>query len=281
MDTPLPLKNFKEVSNLFKTNPDGMRMEPTPERVFSVCQLVAHDKITRETIRKFMTLGLNDEKEQDQINKSINVALEELDIIRTKDDYLVLATSPDVISSPTAFRRYVASKVFYKTETTFFKFTKWLISQNDHIFSMRSWEGMAKTCASEVSELSTLNENAVLGWRFWAAFLGLGYLSGTMIIPNMKLRLQDILVTQFDKEFKYDEAIRATDFIAWLSSRMPEVDMTGKLPLALSAGLRTLHELDLIKLETWRDSNHVMLFSVDGDPINNFSHITVKEAVKE
>ena len=102
-----------------------------------------------------------------------------------------------------------------------------------------------------------------------------------MIIPNMKLRLQDILATELDKEFKYNEPIRATDFIAWLSNRMPEVDMTGKLPLALSAGLRTLHELGLIQLETWRDSNRVMLFAVDGDPINDFSHITVKEAVKE
>lgn len=266
---------------MFKTNPDGMRMEPTPERVLSVCQLVAHDKSTRESIRKAMTLSHNDEKELDQINKSINVALEELDIIQAKDDYLVFSADPSVISSPTAFRRYVASKVFSRKETTFYKFTRWLISQNERIFSMKSWEGMAKTCGAEVSELSALNENAVLGWRFWAAFLGLGYLSGTMIIPNMKLRLQDILATELDKEFKYNEPIRATDFIAWLSNRMPEVDMTGKLPLALSAGLRTLHELGLIQLETWRDSNRVMLFAVDGDPINDFSHITVKEAVKE
>lgn len=26
---------------MFKTNPDGMRMEPTPERVLSVCRLIA------------------------------------------------------------------------------------------------------------------------------------------------------------------------------------------------------------------------------------------------
>ena len=56
--------------------------------------------------------------------------------------------------------------------------------------------------------------------------------------------------------------------------------MTGKLPLALSAGLRTLHELGLIKLETWRDSNRIFLYPVDGDPINDFSHITVTEEVR-
>ena len=100
-----------------------------------------------------------------------------------------------------------------------------------------------------------------------------------MIIPNMKIRIEDVLATTFADKFNYDEAIRATDFITWISTKMPEVDMSGKLPLAFSAGLRTLHELGLIKLETWRDSNRVFLYSVDGDPINDFSHITVRKEV--
>ena len=76
---------------MFKVNPDGMRMEPTPERVLSVCRLVAQKSMTREDIRKAMTLGVNDERELDQINKSINVALEELSVIKAEADNLVLA----------------------------------------------------------------------------------------------------------------------------------------------------------------------------------------------
>ena len=187
---------------MFKVNPDGMRMEPTPERVLSVCRLIAHKSMTRDEIRKAMTLDINDEKELDQINKSVNVALEELSIIKAQADNLVLAVDPDVIASPATFRRYVSSRVFASKDTTFHMFTKWLISQNERIFSLKTWEGMAKTCGSEVKELSALNENAVLGWRFWAAFLGLGYLSGTMIIPNMKLRLEDILATTYTEKFR-------------------------------------------------------------------------------
>ena len=187
---------------MFKVNPDGMRMEPTPERVISVCRLIAHKSMTRDEVRRAMTLGSNDEKELDQINKSVNVALEELSIIKAQADNLVLAVDPDVIASPATFRRYVSSRVFAAKDTTFHMFTKWLISQNERIFSLKSWEGMAKTCGSEVKELSALNENAVLGWRFWAAFLGLGYLSGTMIIPNMKLRLEDILATTYTEKFR-------------------------------------------------------------------------------
>ena len=146
---------------------------------------------------------------------------------------------------------------------------------------MRTWEGMAATCKTESKELSALNENAVLGWRFWAAFLGVGYLSGTMIIPNMKLRLEDVLATSYAEKFKFNETILAQDFILWLSTKMPEVEFGDKLPLALSAGLRTLHELGLIELKTWSDSTPIMLYRVDGDPINSFTHITVKEAISK
>lgn len=264
---------------MFKANPDGMRMEPTPERVLSVCRLVAHKSMTREEIRRAMMLGVNDEHELDQINKSINVALEELSIIKAEADKLVLTVEPDIISSAVTFRRFVSKRVFADKDTTFHMFTKWVISQNERIFTMRTWEGMAATCKSESKELSALNENAVLGWRFWAAFLGIGYLSGTMIIPNMKLRLEDVLATSYAEKFKFNETIMAQDFILWLSTKMPEVEFGDKLPLALSAGFRTLHELGLIELKTWSDSTPTMLYHVDGDPINSFTHILVKEAI--
>ena len=264
---------------MFKTNPDGMRMEPTPERVLSVCRLIAHESMSRDEVRKAMTLGDYDEKALDQINKSINVAIEELSLIKADADNLVLAVDPCVVASPKAFRRYVSARVFSAKETTFYMFTKWLIAQNERIFALKSWEGMAKTCASDIKELSALNENAVLGWRFWAVFLGLGYLSGTMIIPNMKLRIEDTLATTYTEKFKYNETILAQDFMVWLGTKLPEVEIGGKLPLALSAGLRTLHEIGLIKLVTWPDSTPIMLYYVDGDPINSFTHISVKEAI--
>lgn len=265
---------------MFKANPDSMRMEPTPERVLSVCRLAARGGLTREEIRNAMTLGLHDELSRDQISKSITVALQELSLIQAQADQLILAVDPAVIASPSAFRRYVSSRVFSAKNTTFHMFTKWLISQNERIFSLSNWEVMAKTCGSEVKELSAIGENDVYGWRFWAAFLGLGYLSGTMIIPNMKLRLEDILATAYTEKFRYNETILAQDFMGWLSAKIPEVEIGSKLPLALSAGLRTLHELGLIKLETWSDSTPIMLHYVDGDPINSFTHISVKEAIR-
>ena len=92
---------------MFKVNPDGMRMEPTPERVLSVCRLIAHKSMTREEVRRVMHLGANSEEEVELIDKSIAVALEELSIIKADDDKLILAVDPDIIASTTSFRRYV------------------------------------------------------------------------------------------------------------------------------------------------------------------------------
>ncbi|MBQ8514247.1 MAG: hypothetical protein IJ496_02515 [Ruminococcus sp.] len=265
---------------MFKTNPDGMRMEPTPERVLSVCRMAARGKITRESLRDALTFGKNEDKGLNQeVDRSIDVALKELGILKMKDGSLELAEPAEVIASARAFRRYVSAKVFYQKDTTFFMFSKWLIAQNERLFSLHNWEVMAKTCAAENSELSGLDENAVLGWRFWASFLGLGYLSRTMFLPNMKLRLQDLLAAEFAQTFRYGETIRGTDFAFWLSSRLPEADISSRWPLAVSAGLRTLRDLGLIRLETWQDSSRIMLYSVDGDPNNDFSHITVYEEV--
>ena len=104
---------------MFKVNPDGMRMEPTPERDLSVCRLVAHKSMTREEVRKAMTLGLNDGNGVTQINASIDVALKELSLIKAENDNLILAVDPSVIASSTAFRRYVSSRVFSAKNTTF------------------------------------------------------------------------------------------------------------------------------------------------------------------
>lgn len=262
---------------MFKSNPDYMRMAPTPERVLAVCRLVAQKPISENDLRNAMSL-LNPDVDVQPITESVKVALSELGLIKNQNGLLTLAVDKSVISSPPEFRRYISAKVFHRKDTTFFMFTKWVIEQNERLFSLTKWESIAKTCAAEQADLNFLNENSALGWRFWAAFLGIGYLSGTMLIPNMKLRIEDVINTEFCKKFNFNKTIRATDFVAWLNGKLPEVDMTGKLPLALSAALRTLHELHIIELTTWQDGEKIMLYPVDGEPINDFTHITVKEA---
>ena len=261
---------------MFKNHPDPMRMEPTPERVLAVCKMVAKQPMSKDDLTKTMTLGTDNP----DVAASISVALEELHAIDQIDGTLTLAVSSEVLATPVSFRRFVSSIVFKNSETSFFRFTKWLISQNERIFSLGKWEVLATTARSESNLLEGLNENAVLGWRFWAAYLGVGYLCGSILIPNMTIRIQDVLATSFPNIFSYDNPIRAQDFLSWVAAEIPEVDYTqGSLPLAFSAGLRTLHELKLIELQTQRDTDFMRLYHVDGDANNSFSHIVVREVI--
>ncbi len=159
------------------------------------------------------------------------------------------------------------------------RFSRWYVAQNEKILNQDSWEVKAATAARDVSELDGLHEKAAKGWRFWAAFFGLGYLDGSTLLPNMKTRLQDVLSVDFAKAFSYGDAVSVTEFGPWLASKLPEADLSGvsaPWPLAVSAGLRVLRDLNLLELEARRDTVRVPLYP-DGDPLTDFSHITVRE----
>lgn len=264
---------------MFKPNPDNMRMEATPERVLAVCRILALKSMSHEELRKLMTLSKEDDNSQSEINQCIETARSELGLIQSKDNLLEYVGASDVIASPVHFRRYVAASVFSRKDTTFYKFSSWYLSKNEEPVLINDWEAIAGLCSSEVPDLKHINHNAALGWRFWAAFLGLGYLNGAALLPNMKTRLQDLLATDFPKFFQYGDLILAHDFIDWLRGKLPETAVSSPLPLAISAALRTLHELKLITLTNMRDANRVFLYYVNGELVNEFSHITVSEEV--
>ena len=267
---------------MFKTHPDSMRMESTPERVFAVGRAVAYRGMTDAELLEAMSLGRPGESVGNEIRLSIAVARDELGLIALKDERYVFTAPEEAAASPDAFRRFVSGRAFANPDSTFVQFTRWYIAQNEGIL-WDKWEVNAKSAARAVSALRGLDENAVLGWRFWAAFLGLGYLDGPTLLPNMKTRLHDVLSADFAETFSYGEAVSVTEFRPWLASRLPEADLSdvsAPWPLALSAGLRTLRDLDLIQLEARRDANRLPLYP-DGDPLTDFSHITVQKEVRQ
>lgn len=269
---------------------DGMRMEATPERVMAVCRLLAECSkeqssfkgLSSDEIVSALTLEPADNSAAGTVKRAIAVAGDgEIGAITAKDGRYTLAAEPSDIATSAAFRRYVASRVLGRKDTAFVRFTSWILGQNEKIFGMGDWENISVSFKNSVQDAETgvANENSVLGWRFWAAFLGLGYLSGTMFLPNMKVRIQDLLATDFNLAFSYDTTVRAEEFIPWLSAHLPEVSLTKTLPLAVSSGLRTLENLGLVHMEDWQDSHHVKLYPVSGAPLNSFTHITVRKEV--
>ena len=120
----------------------------------------------------------------------------------------------------------------------------------------------------------------MLGWRFWASFLGLGYVHGTELIPNMYIRVKDVLATEFSKSFAFDEEIPAAEFFNWLLAKVPEAKMPDdSINLALSSAIRTLRDMKEIDVKALMDAVPMYLYKIPEDNTNQISHIIVKEAV--
>lgn len=263
---------------MFKTHKDGLRMEPTPERVYAVCKYSAQQRCSRDDLVAALSMFPNVAQNTGDIMAAIHVA-EELSLLQTKDGSISFIGSKDILVSYIYFRRYVADRVFKQRETTFFKVTEWYISQNEVVFQYDTWEDKAAAIVRD--GIDSINENDFLGWRFWASFLGEGYLHNQILIPNMKVRIQDVLVSKFSETFKLGKIVPAYDFLQWLQIQIPEVSLQPDelVPLGVSSALRTMHELGLITLTAQMDATRVKLYPVEGEAFLDFSHIMVKEEI--
>jgi hypothetical protein len=260
---------------MFKEHYDNMRPGPTPERVLAVSKLAACINGTRDEVIKASLLYTQNStaSEIDTIRKSIDTA-KELGILEEKDGTIKSIVDDKVLSNYMTFRKYVSNCVFSVTSTTFFKVTEWYITKNEKVMDNEKWEVIAASAVSDGIE--NISENDILGWRFWASFLGIGYIHNKILIPNMYIRICD-LIEQADWET--NNRIPANDFVKWLYSKAPEckINNTETTPsLAMSNGLRTLHEQDKIELIVVPDTNRVKLYPIDGYPINDFSHVVIK-----
>ena len=94
---------------MFKSNPDLMRMAPTPERVLAMCRLIAQNPISEKDLREAMSLSTVD-IDAETIRRTLAVAQDELGIITNKDGLLTLTIDDSIISTAAAFRRFISSQ---------------------------------------------------------------------------------------------------------------------------------------------------------------------------
>lgn len=263
---------------MFKEHYDNMRPGPTPERVLAICRLLCSNPLTEDEMKdKIYLVKTATTRIGEEFRDSIGAAIE-LGLISFKDGVYSLCVAPDQIATADAFRRTAASRAFANKKTTFFRVSQWYISSNDAIFAALNWED--KSAAANKAGLDRIDNNDMLGWRFWASFLGLGYIHGTELIPNMYLRVRDVLATEFSKAFSFGEEIPADQFFNWLLSKTPEAKMEDdSINLALSSAIRTLRDMGEISPVSLMDAVPMYLYNLPEDSTNKITHIIVKEAV--
>jgi hypothetical protein len=263
---------------MFKVHKDGMNPDPTPERVYSVCRIIADKSISSSELQKAVSVYSDTPQATTEVSASIRIA-EELGIIQNKDGVYSVIIPTDIINTYIGFRQYVSDRVFKQKDTTFYKVTEWYLSKNEKVVEYDSWED--KSAAAVQDGIDGIKENDMLGWRFWASFLGEGYLHDRLLIPNMKVRIQDVLATKFKQAYSYEKEISAKEFLTWLQVYIPEATLLTDAPLVLgvSNGLRSLAECGLIVLRAQMDAQRYKLYTIEGEMFNDFSHVIVKEVI--
>lgn len=257
---------------MFKEN-DTMRPGPTPERVLAICRLVNQGDYTNQEIFKLSELDPDSKFEEESIRRSIEAA-EELTLIIKNGDKYSINVPVESLQSATTFRKMISPIIFSNNKSTFFKLTEWFLANSDTTQGINRFDDFAAISAKNGVE--SISENDVLGWRFWMRYLGHAYQYNKTLIPNMKIRLGDAL-----ESIKPGTRMTAAQFVIWLKENVPEVasSCTNQgISLAVSNGLRLLHEEGTIELISTMDAAKTGLYKLVGVPLNDFSEIIVKGA---
>lgn len=255
---------------MFKEN-DSMRPGPTPERVLAICRLLEGHPRTMQELARLTQLDKDPNPSEEAFRRSVDAA-EELKLIKKEGEQYVFVGEKEMLSTTTAFRRTVAPIIFSNEKSTFFKLTEWYIKNDDKMLSLNDAKDIAATASKDGVVMGDRHD--VLGWRFWLRFLGHGYLYNRTVIPNMKVRLADAML-----EIEVNTRMTAVQFVSWLKQNVPEATAacTGSaLPLAVSNGLRTLHEEGRIELISTMDAVKVSLYPIKGVELQDFSEIVIK-----
>ena len=259
---------------MFKKHYDRMRPGATPERVLAIARMIRQKPMGQMEVAKLCELRDDVSALSEGIRYTL-AAAEELGLIENREGKYHFVAEDQAVASPSGFRRYVSPRVLSKGDTTFFKTTEWFVSSNKAVLPLNTFA----TVAAEIvkSGLSHVDENDVLGWRFWIRFLGLGYQYEKTLIPNLCIRLQDAM-----HNIPVGTEMSGTEFLTWLKTNVPEATSSctqAGLCLAVSNGLRTLHDLGKIQIASANDAEKVYLYPLPGVRRNDFSAILVKEAL--
>ena len=250
-----------------------------PERVYALLKLVKSGQYTRDDLKELM-LPRELNKNQDEFN-TVFKAVSDTNLIKINEftDIVECLLTDDDISSVDNYIRYM-SKLATSNNNLFIRFTSWYISQNQDVFFYKTAEELSRRLTGE---FINMDKKLVLGWRFWASFLGYGYLHDTFLIPNMCVRINDAL---YMDKLKGDTSIGFSEFMEHLSKVCPEIQnsiVDKNLSIALSNGLRSLHDMGKIKLVYTPDSNDVWhLFRIESHEIHeNVTDIIIREGLYE
>ena len=232
-----------------------METESIPERVYTLCKIVEKAPITNQDLKERMEPSFLGQKTL-YFNFYRNTA-EELKLISISDNVLSVAVEKEVLESYESFRKYVNSIIHRYEGGEFYAVTKAYFGLDNKIFSGE------KNVAAMTDELSrickrNIDAKSMRAWRFWASFLGFGYLQDMFLIPNADVFVADIIENaKLVKGVKYSFGEFVKMITPYVNVIWDADEGRKQINYGLSCGLRTLHDQGIITMEHILDQEDI------------------------
>ena len=235
---------------------NSMETEAIPERVYSLCQILKNGKMDEKEVRALIEPNLK----SSSYFGTVRDAAKQLALISNDEDskQLELIVGEEVIANYSSFRRYINSNIeklsggqFYKTVQTYMYNSGALFRIDKDLLNVSK----AINVIHEYNPNLNLDVDNMRAWRFWATFLGFGYLHNMFFLPNAATFLKDII---YHSGVVKGKTYTIDEFVSMLHPSikicLSQADESNrKMNLALSNAFRTLNDLGIIELQNVND----------------------------
>lgn len=220
----------------------NMVTEAIPARVFALYKIVASKNgILRSDLKELMEpSGI--EGGSSYFNTVLNTAVE-LKLVEIQDNYVSLLVSKEEMKSIDDLRLYVISKLENYENEQFYICTNAIVNLDEKIYKYPSVADSGMLTFLSESAGQQVTAPMARGWRFWAQFLGIGYMNEMVFLPNAYIFIKHVIKLmdlEKGKEYQMD------DFMAKFNQYGRVLTANSKkdryLNIALSSGLRELHD---------------------------------------
>ena len=210
---------------------------------------------------------------------TVRDAAKQLGLISIKEGNISLAVESKYVYSYDSMREYIICNIDAISDGLFFKVSQEYISMNEQVFR---YKGVSEGALVEhMSKMIgfPVYEDDMRAWRFWATYLGLGNLHDMLLLPNMYQYLKAVLVVI---KMKKGEEYTFSDFISaikpYTEIGLADLDSNKKINLAMSSGLRALHDEGIIQLSHKLDSGDAwFLYEAELHSIKStVTHVTIR-----
>ncbi len=263
---------------------NGIKTEPTPERVFEVCKILSNNKMEESSLKELIEPhGLNT-KGASYFSTIREVCEKELKLIEKKDDFYLYIGDKKIVKNINNFRKYCNSHVFTNRNTSFYKIAKCFLDSNDEWLKYNTLSNVNIThYVQKNTGISLVTEQNMLGMRFWMSFLGFGHVQEQggkiFFLPNMNVALRDFIEKsnlEKGREYTVNEFVEKIYENATIA--LENVGESRKFNLALSNALRDMHDNKEIELKNILDSKEIWYLYKDETHkfVDRITHILYK-----